>query len=487
MQHIKTLLFISSLLLLKISLTAMPSVYVCANDLVNLEGFVKKNVKGTAFCWHNSNTKIGLAAMGGGGIPVFTAINATTDTLVSFISYTTTNSDGSAQTLDFTLTVRPKPILMLSSLNTTLCNGTTFNQTLTSLPKGAAFNFTTDNVTIGLLTSTTSRGLKFVALNTKGEVQNAHISITPVLNGCMGSSQFIQMVVLPTPVVYQPSDLLVCSSEAVSVLFSGLLTGTTFHWTNDNPSVGLPSAGSGNLNFRTAANITGVNQVANIVVTPYLNGCEGQPKSFKISVKPAPILSTTTFNFCVNDSVHIELKTNLLAATTETFIWANDNTKTGIPLNGSSKVLDFIAQSNLPTTVMTAHLTVSTIADGCSAWTQVAVNIKPRPNLFNPGNLFIATGQSVAIHFISDIEGTTFDWTNSLAAIGLPLSGSGDLRFMTAMNLTKSALTANIVATPSLNGCTEQAQTFTITLPPTPSVSTPFAKIPNKTNGSGAN
>jgi hypothetical protein len=103
------------------------------------------------------------------------------------------------------------------------------------------------------------------------------------------------------------------------------------------------------------------------------------------------------------------------------------------------------------------------------------VNIKPRPILYNPGNLFISTGQRVNLHFLADIEGTSFDWTNDKAAIGLPPSGSGDLSFLAKVNDSKSPMIANIIATPNLNGCTEQPQMFTITLPPTSSFSTPLA------------
>lgn len=474
-------LLVSILLQFKMSLMAMPNISVCANELVTLDDFIKNNAKETPFSWRNSNISIGLEAIGAGIIPHFIAVNATTENVVSLINYTTINQNGSAETFDFTLTVRPKPIVMLNTLSATLCNGTTFSQTLTSLPKGANFVFANNNPDVGVLAITNSKGLKFSPTNANREKKIANISIMPVLNGCIGAPQFVEMTVLPTPSVNPISDTAVCSGNMISTFFLGNLPETTFSWTNDNPSVGLPSTGSGNLNFRTGANLTGENQVANIIVTPRLNGCEGLSKSFKIIVKPAPILETTVFNFCVNDSGHIDFKTNLKATTVTTFGWISNNINTGVPPNGTENSLHFLASSNSATEVITTQLAVLATAEGCKAQTQAVVNIKPRPVLFNPGNLFIAMGQHVILHFMGDIEGTTFDWTNDKAAIGLPLSGSGDINFMAKINNARTPITANIIATPNLNGCIEQAQMFTITLQPTPSVSTPLATIPSKT------
>ena len=481
MQTMRILLFVGILLQFKMSLTAMPNVSVCANEVVILDDFLKNNAKEKAYSWRNDNISIGLEAIGMGKIPQFSAINTTTENIVSTINYTTINQNGQVKKFDFTLTVRPKPLVMFSTLSATLCSGIAYHQTLTSVPHGATFKFTNDNPDVGMLAITNSNGLSFSSLNPNRENKIANISVMPSLNGCLGVPQFIELTVLPTPSVYPPSDMIVCSGDEVSAIFLGNLPKTIFNWSNDNPAIGLPRTGSGDLKFTTAANLSGENQVANIVVTPQLNGCDGLPKSFFIVVKPAPVLEKAVFNFCVNDSGHIAFKTNLKIAKATTFSWISDNSNRGIPPKGADSSITFKALSNNATEVITTQLTVLAVADGCKAQTQAAINIKPRPVLFNPGNLFIAMGQRVVLHFTADIEGTTFDWTNNKTEVGLPLSGSGDLDFMAKINNSNTTITANITATPNLNGCIEQAQMFTITLQPTPSVSTPLATIPSKT------
>jgi hypothetical protein len=482
MQTMRILLLVGIQLLLKNALiTAMPNVFVCANEVVILDDFLKNNAKERASYWRNDNISIGLVALGVGKIPQFVAINTTTENSVATVIYTTINQSGRVETLCFTITVRPKPLVMFSTLSATLCSGIAYHQTITSMPKGANFKLTNDNPDVGVLAITNANGLTFSPFNANREKKIANISVTPVLNGCVGVPQFVELTVLQDPSVYPPSDTIICSGSAISTVFSGNLPETTFNWTNDNPEIGLPSNGSGNLNFTTAANLSGENQVANIVVTPQLNGCDGVSKSFFIVVKPAPTLDKTVFSFCVNDSGAIAFKTNLKIPKATTFNWTSSNVQTGVPPSGGDSSLIFKALSNKTTEVVTTNVVVTTTADGCKTQTQAVINIKPRPVLFNPGNLFIAAGQPVVLHFTADMEGTTFDWTNDKSAIGLPLTGSGDLSFRAKNNDANTPITANIVATPNLNGCTEQAQMFTITLPPTPSVSTPLATIPSKT------
>ena len=62
--------------------------------------------------------------------------------------------------------------------------------------------------------------------------------------------------------------------------------------------------------------------------------------------------------------------------------------------------------------------------------------------------------------FSSPTAGATFSWTNSNTAIGLPASGTGSQPQFTAAQTG----TATITVTPSYNGCTGTARTYTITI-----------------------
>lgn len=480
MRHIKFGLLISTFLHFSFSSIAPPSVYVCAEETVNLTEFVTKNALGTPFSWCNANMTIGLGSVGVGKIPTFRACNPATEDNVSMIHYTTIDANGRAHILAFNLVVRPKPfVVLLDAPNTTICNAKPFNQTLMSCPKGATFSLTKDNGDVGLLASATSKGLIFTIGNDSKVQKVVNIVLTPTLNGCVGTSKVLPFTVLPTPSVNQPTDLVMCSGDAIPSIFSAAIAETTFHWTNDNPAVGIAPEGIGPLNQWKTHNETGLNQVANITVTPRLNGCYGAPKVFKITVKPAPILRTTAFSFCTNDSAVMEFKTNLKVPTDTKFNWVSNNVNTGVPPAGDTKSLMFKALSNRMDEVITTRLTVRTLVEGCSATTMVAVNIKPLPVLYNPGNLFIEGGQRVGVRFTTNMEGTKIDWTNTETAIGLPRRGVSDIYFTADMNASNRPIVAKIMAIASLDGCSEQAQMFSLTLLKAPSVTTPLATVQN--------
>jgi hypothetical protein len=462
--------------------TVLPSLTVCPNELVKVHEFARNNGVEKPFSWQNSDSRIGIGSEGVGQMPNFVAVNPTDENLVATINYQFVKSNGYIATFSFNLTVRPKPIVFLKTTHATVCNDMPYNESLAYVSKGATFGFTNDNPLVNFTRNITCDGLNVTPSMAKLTPQIANISIMPILNGCSGAPQFLQVTVLPIPSVTQPNDSEVCSGESIYVIFKGLFVGTTFHWTNDNLSVNLPVEGTGNIENQTVTNFTNAYQVANITVTPRFNGCDGAPKRFKILVKPAPILATPAFSFCVNDSAHIEFKTSLKATLPTTYTWSSSNSATGMPMNGDTPTLDFLAASNNATEIITSYLNVVITADGCRATTQAAVNIKPRPVLLNPGNLFINSGQHVDIRFLSNVEGANFDWTSEKNAIGLQAIGSGDLQFLATMNTSNLPITTKITATPNFKGCAEQAQMFAITLLPTPSVSTPLATVPNKVN-----
>ena len=60
-----------------------------------------------------------------------------------------------------------------------------------------------------------------------------------------------------------------------------------------------------------------------------------------------------------------------------------------------------------------------------------------------------------------------YNWTNSDASIGLAASGTGTIPSFTATNATASVVTATIIVTPSLNGCSGTPIQYTITVNPT--------------------
>ena len=105
--------------------------------------------------------------------------------------------------------------------------------------------------------------------------------------------------------------------------------------------------------------------------------------------------------------------------------------------------------------------------------TNSSFTIKPTPIVDNITSQQKCKGQqSDAILFSGGLTGTVYSWTNNNTAIGLMAAGTGNINPFTLTNTGTTVLTATITVTPSFNGCSGPAKTFTITVNPEATVNT---------------
>ena len=112
------------------------NVQACGTETVPAINFT--GTSGATFNWTNNNTAIGLAASGTGNIASFTAANVTSQQ-VATITVTPVLGSQTGTPVTFTITVKPKPTLILGSpSNPTICGGTngSISFTTTNLPNG---------------------------------------------------------------------------------------------------------------------------------------------------------------------------------------------------------------------------------------------------------------------------------------------------------------------------------------------------------------
>ncbi|GAA4335373.1 PKD-like domain-containing protein [Flaviaesturariibacter amylovorans] len=103
------------------------------------------------------------------------------------------------------------------------------------------------------------------------------------------------------------------------------------------------------------------------------------------------------------------------------------------------------------------------------------------PAIDPPANRTFCAGAPAAVSFSGNA--TSYSWTTSNTAIGLPVSGTGDLSF-TAANAGSLPEVATLTVTPFIDGCAGNAVTFSITVNPAPSAAISYAGSPY-TTGSG--
>ncbi|MBX2892439.1 MAG: hypothetical protein KF734_16045 [Saprospiraceae bacterium] len=278
--------------------------------------------------------------------------------------------------------------------------------------------------------------------------------VTSWLGNCRGVTNNWSGFVLPKPTMLPPPDLTVCGGAPVSVTFSGTPF-ATFTWTNDNPAIGLPASGTGNINY-TSPKVPAP-QTATITVTPqYTNQgvtCPGDPVTFQITLNGSVVDAPPNITVCPGEPVSIAF-----SGTGNSYTWTNSNTSIGLPASGSG---DLSFAANGSPLQQTATITVT--PQPCPFASQTfSVTVLPEARVNQPDNVTVCGGQPVAV-FLSGSLATTFNWTNSNPAIGLPASGSGSLIAFAAPNLPATQ-TATVTVTPTRGACTGEPVTFQITV-----------------------
>jgi gliding motility-associated-like protein len=215
----------------------------------------------------------------------------------------------------FTIQVNPSPALQVSSAMGTIaaCEGsasiapniqqfTLSGNSLTAnvnvaAPPGFEVSLNTNS---GYSSSISVSPTAGTLGNTTIYVRSAATASAGAINGnvvCSSAGVLNQQVavtgtITPIPTINAiPLQSLPAGTATAVINFSG--TASTYNWTNNNPAIGLPASGSGNIPSFTARNNTGSAITATITVTPVSGACMGTPAVFTITVNPVTFIATT--------------------------------------------------------------------------------------------------------------------------------------------------------------------------------------------------
>ncbi|MFZ4522018.1 MAG: GEVED domain-containing protein [Bacteroidales bacterium] len=470
--------------------------------------FATTNQGVTTYSWTNDTPGIGLAASGSGDILAFTAGNTGNEPVVATIVVTPTFTEGGVSCVGaaetFTITVNPTG-QVIDPVDMVVCNGASTSVVFNTNNTGGVttYSWTNDTPAIGLSGAGTDDIGPFTATNTGTSPVLATITVTPYFeNGlvsCSGPAETFTITVNPTGQVNDPANQVVCNGASVSdVIFGTNNTGgaTTFEWSNDNTSIGLGASGTGDITSFVATNSGIVPVTATITVTPYFESelvtCVGPAETFTITVNPTGQVNDPADQVVCNGATTatVTFGTNNTLGTT-TYSWDNNTTTIGLASSGTGNIAAFTAV-NASTAPVVATITVTPhfeyLGETCDGPAQTfTITVNPTGQVNDPADQVVCNGTSTSVSFTTVNTGgtTTYAWTNSLPAIGLPASGSGDILPFNAVNTGTTPVVATITVTPTfgggvkgpLAGCTGAAQTFTITVNPTGQVNDPSDQI----------
>jgi gliding motility-associated-like protein len=387
-------------------------------------------------------------------------------------------------TFDVVVSVNPKPDVNTTP-NVVLCAGETSTQIdFAGNVLGTTYNWSSNSTpSIGIATSGTNNIPSFTAINTGNTPVIATITVTPVANTCSGTPKTFTITVNPTPKVNPIDNLVKCNGEASgTITFAGNVTGTTFDWINDTPSIGLAASGSGNISSFTTTNIGTTPIIANITVTPKANGCSGTPSTFTITVNPTPTVNVPSSQIVCNG----QQTTAILFSGTilnTIYNWTNTNSTIGLAANGVGDIPAFTTINN-GTIPIVANITVTPNANGCPGISKTfTITINPSPSVtFTPSNQVLCSGSSSAlVNLSSAMAGTNFSWTTAPPAglNGVLPSGTNTIPVQTLTNLTNLPIVVTYLATAESNSgvsCQGITNPYTITVNPVPSITTTQAQ-----------
>lgn len=353
--------------------------FLCNGDQTGNVNFIG-TTGATSYAWTNSNTSIGLGSSGTGSVPGFIASNPGNQAVVAQITVTAMYQSCAGVSRTFQITVDPTPELSIPG-HVQVCTGSnTPSIDFSSTVANTSYTWINNTTSIGLAPNGTGNISPFTAINQTDFPITAIIRITGSANSCSSREEALTISVYPIPLVNPVPGQAICNASLTdSIHFAGHQGLNGYTWQNDQPAIGLDSAGTGNIPAFTAIN-TGQSTIeANIIVQAVNPGCAGPGQQFSIRVFPTPdLLQQTDTLICRGASISLQ------AAQASSYQWSPSQ---------------YLSCTDCPSPVSSATGTIrykveGVSADGCAGSDTILVKVVQRFNVHVPASDTICAGAS---------------------------------------------------------------------------------------------
>ena len=391
----------------------------------------------------------------------------------------------SATSATATVTVNPTPVVTTAN-TTAICSGTSPNISLTASTPGT-FTWTIGTITGSITGASAGSGATINQVLTdpsnsvSGTVQYI-VTPTATTGSCSGSPYTITVTVNPTPVVTTANNKTICNNTSTNISLTASTPGT-FTWTIGTITGGVTgaSAGSGATISQTLTDPSNsASGTVQYIVTPTATtgSCPGAPYTITVTVNPTPVVTTAnTATTCSGISPNI----SLTASTPSTFTWTI-GTITGSITGASAGSGATISQvltdpSNSASGTVQYIVTPTATTGSCSgAPYTITVTVNPTPVVTTANTTAICSGTSPNISLTASTPGT-FTWTigTITGSITGASAGSGATinQVLTDPSNSVSGTVQYIVTPTATTGsCSGSPYTITVTVNPTPVVTT---------------
>jgi len=343
-----------------------------------------------------------------------------------------------------TVTVNPLPTISTTvGSGTAICDGSTTTITATG---GVDYSWApaTD------LSATTG-----ASVDANPTTETIYTITGTDVNGCTNTGTIdVTVNPLPAPIT---GSLNFCLTSIVTL--SDASSGGT--WSSTNTAVAMVNG--------TTGEVSGVTTGVDTIIYTLPTGCTAMVSG---TVNPISDVATVTDQtICNGASTTPVAFTGSVPGTI--FNWDNSNSSIGLGASGTGDILSFSAIDTSFSPV-TATVNVAPSNNGCPGTVGTFhITVNPTPDVFatNPPQTLCNNTMTLPITFAGDVAGTIFTWTNTDSSIGIGGSGTGDINPFTGIDTSALPVTATITVGTSAAGCTGSSNSFTITIDPTPLLS----------------
>lgn len=263
-----------------------------------------------------------------------------------------------------------------------------------------------------------------------------------------------------------------------SIEFTGSVSNTAFYWTNSDTTIGLTGSGIDSIPSFTGVNNATYPLIGLIAVQPVANNCIGITDTFTITVNPTPnVLPLPDITLCNADSARFNNFSGYVWGTT--YDWKNGKPSIGLADSGTGNLPTFAALND-SNVLISVPIKVTPYANNCSGPSDsIEIFIKPTPIVDSISDQVICNSDlSDSIVYISSVAGTTFTtWSDNLYSIGFSGGTNLGIPSFVVKNPADTPIVARIRVLPFANGCLGPADTFAITVNPTPYVDSVVSQL----------
>jgi hypothetical protein len=358
---------------------------------------------------------------------------------------------------------------------------------LTSPTEGVIYNWTRNNADIvtGIESSGTGDVISGTLTNTISSQVTVTFTITPVVNGCNGTSATATVTVNPIPeATVAPATQYRCSGEGISsIVPSSLTPGTTYTWTRDHLTevTGIGESGTGIVPIVSLINNTSSPVTVTFTFIPTANGCTGDPATATVLVNPKPQIPNLEVTYCNSGPFNVAPVDGENGVVPDGIIykWSVQAATGGITGQSSGEGPSISGTLNNSTNFIQSvtYSVTPRLGDGCiGEFFLLKVNITPEPAITNMAvpicsdNTFTVSPVNTTNGIVP--SGTTYSWSEPTVSGNITggEAGSGTTITGTLINSGITAGTATYTVVPTAGICGGQPFTVTVTVNPAPAI-----------------